>query len=210
MTGSLFVVSAPSGAGKTSLTREVIERMAAIGHEVVFSVSYTTRPPRPLETDGVDYHFVEPRRFEQMVETGSFLEHADVFGKRYGTGRDVTEIERAAGRDVVLDIDWQGARQVKQVAPDAVSIFIVPPVRSALEARLRERGQDDDAVIKQRMEQACAEISHWAEYDYLVVNDKFDQAVDELFAIFRSQRLKRTVAEHGMAGDIARRMSQKR
>lgn len=210
MTGSLFVVSAPSGAGKTSLTREVIERMADIGHEVVFSVSYTTRPPRPLETDGVDYHCVEPKRFEQMVETGSFLEHADVFGKRYGTGRDVTEIERAAGRDVVLDIDWQGARQVKQVAPDAVSIFIVPPVRSALEARLRERGQDDDTVIKQRMEQACAEISHWAEYDYLVVNDKFDQAVDELFAIFRSQRLKRAVAEHGMAGDIARRMSQKR
>lgn len=210
MTGSLFVVSAPSGAGKTSLTRAVIERMADIGHEVVFSVSYTTRAPRPLETDGVDYHFVEPKRFEQMVETGSFLEHADVFGRRYGTGRDVTEIERAAGRDVVLDIDWQGARQVKQVAPDTVSIFIVPPVRSALEARLRERGQDDDAVIKQRMEQACAEISHWAEYDYLVVNDKFDQAVDELFAIFRSQRLRRAVAEHGMAGDIARRMSQKR
>ena len=210
MTGSLFVISAPSGAGKTSLTRAVIERMASIGHEVVFSVSYTTRPPRPLETDGADYHFVDAKCFERMVETGSFLEHADVFGKRYGTGRDVTEIERAAGRDVVLDIDWQGARQVKQVAPDAVSVFILPPVRSALEARLRERGQDDEAVIKQRMEQACAEISHWAEYDYLVVNDNFDKAVDELFAIFRSQRLKRSVAEHGMAGDIARRMSQKR
>lgn len=210
MTGSLFVISAPSGAGKTSLTRAVIDRMADIGHEVVFSVSYTTRPPRPLETDGVDYHFVDGKRFEHMVETGSFLEHADVFGKRYGTGREVTEVERTAGRDVVLDIDWQGARQVKQVAPDAVSIFILPPVRSALEARLRDRGQDDDAIIEQRMAQACAEISHWAEYDYLVVNDQFEQAVDELFAIFRAQRLKRSVAEHGMAGDIARRMSQPR
>ena len=133
-----------------------------------------------------------------------------MFGKRYGTGREVTEVERTAGRDVVLDIDWQGARQVKQVAPDAVSIFILPPVRSALEARLRDRGQDDDAIIEQRMAQACAEISHWAEYDYLVVNDQFEQAVDELFAIFRAQRLKRSVAEHGMAGDIARRMSQPR
>ncbi|HHQ41865.1 MAG TPA: guanylate kinase [Chromatiales bacterium] len=187
MPGTLFIVSAPSGAGKTSLVKALVER----DPRVVLSVSHTTRPPRPGERDGVDYHFVDGATFERMAAEGAFLEHAEVFGNRYGTARATVERELAADRDVILEIDWQGARQVRAAMPEAVSVFILPPSREALEERLRGRGQDDETVIARRMARAVDEMSHYDEYDYLVVNDVFETALEDLLAIVRATRLRR-------------------
>ena len=184
--GTLFIVSAPSGAGKTSMVRALMERDPDLG----FSVSHTTRPPRPGEVDGRDYHFVDVPTFERLVEEGAFLEYARVFDNYYGTSRAAVEAQLAEGRDVFLDIDWQGARQVRQAWPEAVSIFVLPPSREALEARLRGRGTDSDEVIAGRMARAVDEASHYDEYDYLIVNDDFETAVGDLGAIVRARRLR--------------------
>ncbi len=187
--GTLFIISAPSGAGKTSLVRALLDSTPGIG----VSVSHTTRAPRPGETDGEDYHFVSVAEFEKMVAEGVFLEHARVFDNFYGTSRRAIEARLAAGEDVILEIDWQGAAQVRAQMDDTVSIFILPPSREALEERLRGRGQDDEAVIARRMRDAEAEMSHYAEFDYLVVNDDFDTALGELRCVVlaRRQRLDR-------------------
>ncbi len=179
--GRLFILSAPSGAGKTSLARALVER----DPRLAFSVSHTTRAPRPGERHGVHYYFVTPEEFERMVERGEFLEHATVFGKRYGTARAEVERLLAQGKDVLLDIDWQGARAVKRRMPEAVSIFILPPSRAALEARLKNRAQDPPAVIAARMREATAQMRHYDEFDHVIVNDVFEEALADLEAIIR-------------------------
>lgn len=186
--GRLFIVSAPSGGGKTSLTRALVPRLAQAGHAAAISVSCTTRARRPGEQDGVHYHFIDEAAFVAMIGRGDFLEHAEVFGRRYGTAAARTRELLDAGTDVILDIDWQGARQVKARVPDATGIFILPPSRAELERRLRGRGQDDEVVIAQRMAQAQAEMSHYAEYDFLLVNEDFDTALGQLESIFRDAR----------------------
>lgn len=183
--GRLFVISAPSGAGKTSLTHAVIRQMEKMGRSLRFSVSCTTRAPRAGERDGVDYHFVDKKTFDHMVEQGEFLEYASVFGRGYGTGRHQVRQLQRAGHDVILDIDWQGAQQVRASAPDCVSIFIMPPTRDALERRLHARGLDDDQTIQQRLAKADEEMSHAQEFDYIVVNDAFETALEELGQIIR-------------------------
>lgn len=187
--GRLFIVSAPSGGGKTSLSRALVVRLATRGHRAVISVSYTTRAARPGEQDGVHYHFIEEARFLDMVACDELLEHAEVFGRRYGTGRRRTAELLDDGADVILDIDWQGARQVRALAPEARSIFILPPSSAELERRLRQRAQDDDATIARRMAAARAEMSHHAEYQQLVINRDFEQALDDLAALFIAARL---------------------
>lgn len=183
--GRLFVVSAPSGAGKTSLTHAAIERLlASHGRAPRFSVSYTTRAPRAGERDGVDYHFVDEAEFRRLVDAGGFLEHARVFDRYYGTGRAETERLLAAGHDVVMDIDWQGAQQVRAAAAGVIGVFIMPPSLSELEHRLRERALDDEATIRRRLADAEEEMAHAGEYDHVVVNDDFDRARDQLVAIF--------------------------
>ncbi len=184
--GTLFIVSAPSGAGKTSLVKALVARL----DHIRLSVSYTTRPPRPGERDGEDYHFVDEATFQQMVREGAFLEYARVFDHHYGTSRAWLEEQLHAGTDVILEIDWQGARQVRDALPGAVGIFILPPSRETLYQRLRQRGQDDDAVIQRRMRDAVAEMRHYREYDYLVINDRFEQALDELTHIVLAARLR--------------------
>lgn len=193
--GGLFVVSAPSGGGKTSLTRASIDQLARAGITAEISVSYTTRPPRPGEQEGVHYHFVDVDTFRQMVARGEFLEHAEIYGQHYGTARTRTEALRAQGRDVILDIDWQGARQIRQRAPDAVGIFILPPSITKLEQRLRARKQDSEDAIARRMAQARAEMAHFTEYEYVVVNKDFEQAMAELVSIFVVRRLRREAQE---------------
>jgi guanylate kinase len=183
--GTLYILSAPSGAGKTSLLKALVETEDRIR----VSVSHTTRSSRPGEVDGVDYHFVDPEVFLAMVEKGAFLEHAQVFDNYYGTSEESILSQLEQGDDVILEIDWQGARQVRARFPQAVSIFILPPTARALRQRLGARGQDDDAIIERRMRDARDEMSHYAEYDFLVVNDVFDQALSELRAIVQSQRL---------------------
>lgn len=200
--GNLFIVSAPSGGGKTSLTRALVPRLNARGHDAAISVSYTTRAPRPGEQDGVHYHFVDEARFVDMAARGDFLEHAQVFGRRYGTGRDKTVELLDRGVDVMLDIDWQGAQQVRRLAPHAQSVFILPPSAEELERRLRGRGQDDDGTIARRMAEARAEMSHWDEYDFLIVNRDFEQALDELAALFLTPRLGRAAQAVRHAGLI--------
>ncbi|PWG64801.1 guanylate kinase [Sediminicurvatus halobius] len=186
MTGTLYIVSAASGAGKTSLLRALVRDEPRL----VVSVSHTTRAPRSGERDGVDYHFTDEPGFRALVAEGAFLEHAEVFGRCYGTTRAAVERELAAGRDVVLEIDWQGAQQVRARMPEAVSVFILPPSRAELERRLRGRGQDSETVIARRLQEAVAEMSHYDEYDYLVINDRFDQALEDLRAIVRGRRLR--------------------
>lgn len=177
--GRLFVISAPSGAGKTSLVKALVA-----GHpDIVFSISYTTRPMRPGEVSGQDYIFVDREEFEERAAAGEFLEHARVFDNYYGTHRARVEDQLAHGRNVVLEIDWQGARQVREAKPDCVSIFILPPSRAELERRLRGRGTDSEAVIQRRLREAEADMSHWREFDYVVVNDDFEQALARLKAI---------------------------
>ena len=175
----LFVISAPSGAGKTSLVRSLL----ATRPNLVASVSHTTRKPRAQEVDGRDYYFVTPARFRQLIDEGAFLEHATVFGNQYGTGRAQIEEKLAAGRDVLLEIDWQGARQVRRARPDCTSIFILPPSRATLEQRLRERRTDNPETIARRLADAAADISHYDEFDYAVVNDQFELASSELGSI---------------------------
>ena len=185
MSGTLFIVAAPSGAGKTSLTRALLERERGIQ----LSVSYTSRPPRPGEVDGVHYHFVSRPVFELMVERGEFFEHAVVHGDLKGTARKPVFDALAAGSDVLLEIDWQGARQVREVFPDAIAVFILPPSIDILESRLRGRATDSEEVIARRLSEARAEIDMVAEYDYLIVNDDFATARQDLISVIRCQRL---------------------
>ncbi|MES1926375.1 guanylate kinase [Salinisphaera sp. T31B1] len=182
--GQLYVISAPSGAGKTSLTHALIERLAARGRIARFSVSYTTRDARPGEVDGVDYHFVSTADFQAMIAAGAFLEYAQVFDRYYGTSAAETERWLAHGQDVVLDIDWQGARQVRERAPETVSIFIRPPSRVELERRLRDRASDDDAAIARRLAEADDEMARADEYDHQIVNDHFEDALAQLERLF--------------------------
>lgn len=175
----LFVLSAPSGAGKTSLVRALLERRASL----VVSVSHTTRRPRTHELEGRDYHFVTIQRFEELVGEGAFLEHARVFDNYYGTGARQVAERLAFGSDVILEIDWQGARQVRAAMPACVSIFILPPSREALQQRLRERRTDSPEVIERRLRDAVADMEHYREFDFVVVNDRFEQAVRELESI---------------------------
>jgi guanylate kinase len=184
--GTLYIVSAPSGAGKTSLVKALLARLSG----VVVSVSHTTRAPRPGEQDGIDYHFIDKGEFERLVERGEFLEHAQVFDNYYGTHRATVLKRLSADEDVILEIDWQGARQVSAAFPEAVRIFILPPSREALLERLKARGQDSDEVIGRRMADAINEMSRYDEYDYLVFNDEFDLALAELEALFRARRLR--------------------
>lgn len=187
--GTLYIFAAPSGAGKTSLVKALVETTA----EIEVSVSHTTRAPRPGEVDGVNYHFTDVAAFQAMVAQGAFLEHARVFDNHYGTARANIEQRLAAGVDVILEIDWQGARQVREQFPDSIGIFILPPSRQALEERLRGRGQDEDEVIARRMRDAESEMSHYGEFDYLVINDNFATALAELAAIVTAQRLRTRV-----------------
>ena len=182
--GSLFIIAAPSGGGKTSLVNGLLSRDSRL----VLSISHTTRPPRPREVDGGHYYFVSETEYEQMVDKGDFLEHARVFDHYYGTNRNSVGLQLAQGRDVILEIDWQGARQVRSAFPGACFIFIIPPSVEILRKRLTGRGQDSAAVIQRRMRDAQAEISHWAEFDQLVVNDDFDTALEELHAIINDHR----------------------
>lgn len=183
--GTVYVVSAASGAGKTSLLRALIEHDAGLA----VSVSHTTRAPRPAERDGHDYHFIDEAAFLRLIEQDAFVEHAHVFDRRYGTSWAAIQSELEQGRDVLLEIDWQGARQVRERLLNVVSIFILPPSLAALEQRLRARNQDSDAVIARRMQAAVAEMQHCTEYEYLVLNDNFQQALSDLQAITRARRL---------------------
>ncbi|HAB91611.1 MAG: guanylate kinase [Thiopseudomonas sp.] len=185
-TGTLYIVSAPSGAGKTSLVKALIDTMA----QVRVSVSHTTRAMRPGEVDGVNYHFTAREDFVEMLKQGDFLEHAEVFGNLYGTSHSWVKQTLAKGYDLILEIDWQGAQQVRKLVPDAKSIFILPPTHKDLRQRLHNRGQDADDVIDLRMQQAIAEMSHYVEYDYIVINDQFATALDDLKAIFRANQLR--------------------
>ncbi len=177
--GRLYVIAAPSGAGKTSLVKALMEREPRLR----FSVSYTTRKPRAAEVDGRDYHFITRARFEDMVERGEFLEHARVFDNYYGTGLRAVEDALLHGELLLLEIDWQGARQVRTRLPAARSIFILPPTRRALEERLKARSTDSAAVIQRRLQEAARDLAHWKEFDYVVINDRFEQAVADLLAI---------------------------
>jgi guanylate kinase len=184
--GFLYVVSAPSGAGKTSLLKQLISQV----DQVTTSISHTTRTMRPGETDGKDYHFVSVNEFKALVAKDAFFEHAEVFGNYYGTSKASIHSQLDSGIDVILEIDWQGARQIRDQIPASISIFILPPSKEALRERLTNRGQDDDSVIESRMQAAQAEMSHHSEYDYLVINDDFSTAVGDLKAILQSQRQK--------------------
>ncbi|MDP5255245.1 MULTISPECIES: guanylate kinase [unclassified Vibrio] len=186
--GTLYIVSAPSGAGKSSLISALLEKNPTYAMKV--SVSHTTRDMRPGEEDGVHYHFVSRGEFESLIAEGAFLEHAEVFGNYYGTSRPWIEQTLEQGIDVFLDIDWQGARQIREQMPLARSIFILPPSNSELERRLTTRGQDSKEVIAKRMSEAKSEISHFSEYDYVIVNDDFDNALTDFKAILRAERLK--------------------
>ncbi len=184
--GKLFVIAAPSGAGKTSLVRALMQQEPALK----FSISCTTRPPRPTEVHERDYFFISPQQFEHMVRTGAFLEQAQVFDNRYGTPRAQVEQALAAGQDLILEIDWQGAQQIRAAMPESISIFILPPSRQALEERLRNRRTDSPEVIARRLRDAVADMAHWSEFDYVIVNDRFENALAQLQAI---------VAGHGEA-----------
>ena len=184
--GTLYIISAPSGAGKTSLVKALLEQDA----KVRVSVSHTTRAPRDGEVDGVAYNFVTLAEFDQVIDAGQFLEYAEVFTNKYGTSKLWVEEQLAAGIDVILEIDWQGAQQVREKMPNALSIFILPPSRAELERRLTGRGTDSAEIIAGRMAQAESEMSHFGEFDYLVINDQFDDALNQLQAIFTANRLK--------------------
>ncbi|MDP2562829.1 guanylate kinase [Psychrobium sp. 1_MG-2023] len=185
--GTLYIVSAPSGAGKSSLISALIEKNT--NNDLQVSVSHTTRQPRPGEVNGQHYHFVDVDGFKSLINDGVFFEWAEVFGNYYGTSRTVIEQQLANGIDVFLDIDWQGARQVKELMPQAKGIFILPPSRTELERRLVGRGTDSDEVIASRMQKAISEMSHYNEYDYLLINDSFEQALQDFDAIIKGNRL---------------------
>lgn len=183
--GILYTIFAPSGAGKTSLVKALLDQRP----ELTVSISHTTRAQRPGEVDGVNYHFVDRETFIAMIERGEFLEQAEVFGNLYGTSQQWVEQTLASGRDVILEIDWQGAQQIRRLMPDNIGIFILPPSLDTLLHRLNSRGQDNIEVIERRMAQAHDEISHYTEADFLVVNDQFDKALADLAAIVRAQPL---------------------
>jgi len=184
--GNVIIVSAPSGAGKTSLVRELIAR----DPNARKSISYTTRPRRPAETESIDYHFVDAGIFQKMLKTGEFLESAEVHGNMYGTGHKWIEEQRALGFDIVLEIDWQGAKQVRALMPEAIGIFVLPPSVQSLRGRLTKRAQDSEAVIAARLAAARSEVAHVHEFDYVIINDVFDDAVEDLISIVRSTRLR--------------------
>jgi len=187
MSGNLFIISAPSGAGKTSL----VNALLASNRQIDVSVSYTTRLPRPGEVDGKDYHFISRETFLSMAKNGDFLESAEVYGNLYGTSQSWIAAETASGRDILLEIDWQGAVQVRSKFPDCISIFILPPSLQALEVRLQGRKQDSAEVIAQRLHAAQADIAHVAEFDYVIINDKLDEALRQLDAITAAAGLRR-------------------
>lgn len=194
MKGSLYIVSAPSGAGKTSLVGKLIEEDS----RVVVSISSTTRDKREGEENGVNYHFLSKAQFEEKIEQGDFLEHAQVFDNYYGTSKSSVEDQLNAGKDVILEIDWQGAQQVRNLIPESTSIFILPPSRDELLRRLNGRGTDSEEVIAKRMQEASSEMSHYNEFDYIVINNRFDTALDQLKSIFCANRVtkKKQLIEH--------------
>ena len=202
--GLMLVLSSPSGAGKSTIARAILERDDAL----TMSVSATTRPPRPGEVDGKDYFFLDGAKFERMVADRQLLEHATVFDNRYGTPREPVEAALADGRDVLFDVDWQGTQQLKQNArADLVSIFILPPSHEELERRLHTRAQDTDEVVRRRMAKAADEMSHWAEYDYVIVNREVDESVAAVESILAAERLRRDrqTGLHDFVGAICRR-----
>jgi guanylate kinase len=201
VSGTLFIVSSPSGGGKTSLVKALLEAEP----EVRLSVSYTTRPPRPGEATGRDYNFVAPPEFKRMLEAGEFLESAVIYGNHYGTSQKWVEAEFARGRDVLLEIDWQGAQQVRKLMRQVVSIFVLPPSLDILEARLKGRAQDAPDAVARRLAAAREEIAHVAEYDYAIINEDFDRAALDLRSVVRAERLKlaRQLSRHG---DLINRM----
>ena len=201
MTGNLFIVCAPSGAGKTSLVNELLQA----DPKIKLSVSYTTRRPRPGEVDGREYHFVTEQKFGQMAEQGAFLESALVHGNHYGTSQHWIAGQRAAGADILLEIDWQGAVQVRKLIPESIGIFILPPSFEALLARLNKRAQDPLDVIAQRLAAAREEINHVGEFNYVIINDNFNEAAQNLISIVRAQRL-RTASQLARHGDLINRM----
>ena len=184
--GTLYIVSAPSGAGKTSLVTALIKA----DKRVSVSVSHTTRAMRPGEQHGVNYHFVSHDDFKGLIAKGDFLEHAEVFGNFYGTSRSALQEVLDQGNDLILEIDWQGAQQVRKLMPEALSVFILPPSQQALRQRLDGRGQDSEEIIAGRMKEAVSEMVHYDEYDYVIINDDFDVALEDLKAVFRSNRLR--------------------
>jgi guanylate kinase len=194
MHGLLFIVTAPSGAGKSTLVNAVL----ADDPGLALSISYTTRAPRAGEADGREYHFVDRATFQRMLDAGEFLESAEVHGNLYGTSQKQIAVERAAGRDVVLEIDWQGAEQVRRIFPEAVGVFILPPSLAELERRLRARGKDSDAAIRRRLAAAQTEMSHAGEFDYVIINNEFEEARRDLAAVVRASRLtlEHTSARH--------------
>lgn len=199
MRGTLYIVAAPSGAGKSSIVNACLARDS----NICLSISFTSRAPRPGERHHEHYNFVSAREFEDMVAAGDFFEHARVHGDWKGSARQSVEPQLAAGRDVLLEIDWQGARQVRERVPGAVSVFILPPSREALEQRMRARGQDSEEVIARRLAAAREEMSHYAEFDYVIVNEVFATAVEEMCAIFSASRLRREQQQERHAGLIA-------
>ena len=199
MRGTLFIVAAPSGAGKSSLVNAVLARMP----DIALSISYTSRAPRPGERHAQHYHFISTEQFQRMIAAGDFFEHALVHGDYKGTARQSVAPQLAAGHDVLLEIDWQGARQVRAALPEALSVFILPPSREALQARMRARGQDSEEVIVRRLAAAREEMSHYAEFDYVIVNDDFETAVAELQAVFLASRLRQATQNERHAGLIA-------
>jgi len=185
MTGNLFIISAPSGAGKSTLAAKLLEA----DKDIQLSVSYTTRAPRPGEVDGRDYHFVDKARFMGMLERGEFLESAEVHGNHYGTAEAWIRARRAAGHDILLEIDWQGAQQVRRIFSDAIGIFILPPSIAELERRMRARGKDSEDVVRRRLAAAADEMSHAAEFEYVIINKDFEEARCDLVAVVRASRL---------------------
>ncbi|WP_353573263.1 guanylate kinase [Candidatus Albibeggiatoa sp. nov. BB20] len=195
MQGHLYIISAPSGTGKTSLVKALL----ADTENLKVSVSHTTRPSREGEVHGVNYYFVDTAEFEAMLTENTFLEHASVFGNYYGTSKTWVESQLQQGIDIILEIDWQGAEKVRQLMPDAIGIFILPPSKQALSQRLYGRGKDNDEVIQRRLQAAIDEMRHCHEFDYLVVNDDFDHALQELQAIILSHRLKQSVQKNNLS-----------
>jgi guanylate kinase len=196
ISGNLFIISAASGAGKTSLLKSLI----ATDNKIVLSVSHTTREPRVGEQNGVHYHFVDEAKFMQILNAGDFLESAFVHGAHYGTSQSRVDIGLQAGQDIILEIDWQGAAQVRQIYPQAISIFILPPSIDALASRLNNRGQDSADVIAKRLQNAREEMRHVVEFEYVIINDDFNTALQDIAAIVRAQRLTnaRQISEHAL------------
>jgi len=205
MRGTLFIVAAPSGAGKSSIVNACLKR----DPNICLSISFTSRAPRPGERHAEHYHFVGADEFQRMVAAGDFFEHALVHGDYKGTARQSVEPQLAAGQDVLLEIDWQGAAQVKRLVPDALGVFILPPSREALESRMRSRGQDSEATIQRRLAAAREEMSHYDEFDYVIVNEDFETAVGEMQAIFIGSRQRRHVQQQRHAALIAALLAEK-